>query len=168
LDDDEDDDGDDDDDETQSVDFVSGSHEIHLGDDESLNSSRSSLQQPPSAIFKGLLITRQMSASSQPIHNPVYTGMPSNMDNTNRRFTAIDTNPISHVNQLPPVQKNTNESSVQMRKNVRHHFFKSNKSNSNNFTETKCTCIDVVVELWYFKRIFCLNEHIINHVLRQD
>ncbi len=115
---DDDDDVDDDDDDTQSVDFALGSNEIHPGDDESLNSSRSSLQQPPSAIFKGLLITRQMSTTSQPIHNPIYTGMPSNMNNMNRRLTAFDTGPISNVNQ----QKNTNESNVQMRKNVRHSF----------------------------------------------
>jgi hypothetical protein len=136
--DDDDDDVDDDDDDTQSVDFVPGSNEIHPGDDESLNSSRSSLQQPPSAIFKGLLITRQMSATSQPIHNPIYTGMPSNMNNTNRRLTAFDTGPISNVNQLPSLQKNTNESNVQMRKNVRYSFF---KYNSTDFTDTKCICI---------------------------
>ncbi|CAF3940425.1 unnamed protein product, partial [Rotaria sp. Silwood2] len=41
-----------DDDDTQSVDFLSRSNGMQPNDDdESLNSSRSSLQQPPSAIF---------------------------------------------------------------------------------------------------------------------
>ncbi len=106
---------DDDDDDTQSVDFLSGKNGI---DDESLNSSRSSLQQPPSAVFKGLLITRQLSNTSQPVQNPVYTGVSTNISNPNRRFSS-DTAPFSNVNPSSSMHMNTNEPRVQMRNNVR-------------------------------------------------
>ncbi|CAF0893329.1 unnamed protein product [Adineta steineri] len=112
-----------DDDDTQSVDFVSRSNELHPGDDESLHSSRSSLQQLPSTIHKGFL-SRQLpsiAATTQPIHNPIYTGMPLSMNNPNRRFTPIDTGSTSHINQLSSSsssQMNNNESTtVQMRRN---------------------------------------------------
>ncbi len=84
-----------------------------------MNSSRSSLQQPPSAVFKGLVITKQLSGSSQPVQNPIYTGMPSNINHSNRQFSTVDINPNPHVNHVPPVQVNTNEPHVQMRNNVR-------------------------------------------------
>ncbi|UJR27427.1 hypothetical protein I4U23_008716 [Adineta vaga] len=108
-------DDDDDDDDTHSVDFVSGSNDIHPDDDESLNSSRSSLQPPhplpPPAIFKGLFINKQMSTLSPPIHNPIYNGMPINSNNTNRRTTPTDV--------VSSLQTQTNESNgVQMRKNL--------------------------------------------------
>jgi hypothetical protein len=109
---------DDDDDDTQSVDFLSGKNGIHPGDDESLNSSRSSLQQPPSAVFKGLLITRQLSNTSQPVQNPVYTGVSTNISNPNRRFSS-DTAPFSNVNPSSSMHMNTNEPRVQIRNNVR-------------------------------------------------
>ena len=95
---------DDDDDDTQSVDFLTDKSGIHPDDDESLNSSRSSLQQHPSAVFKGLVITKQLSGTSQPVQNPIYTGMPSNINHSNRRFSIADINPSPHVNHVPPTQ----------------------------------------------------------------
>ena len=112
-------DDDDDDDDTQSVDFLSrknGHH--HQDDDESLNSSRSSLQHPPPppSVFKGVIITRQSSNTSQPT-NPLYTGVPSSVSNNNiRRSSAADILPF---NQASSIQTNKNESNVQMRNSVR-------------------------------------------------
>ncbi|CAF3917586.1 unnamed protein product, partial [Rotaria sp. Silwood2] len=108
----------DDDDDTQSVDFLSRSNGMQPNDDdESLNSSRSSLQQPPSAIFKGVVLTKPISTISQPINNPIYAGMPANINNVNRCFSGADTTSASNINQSSSLQSNNNESNVQMRNN---------------------------------------------------
>ncbi len=110
-------DDDDDDDDTQSVDFLSRKNDHqHPDDDESLNSSRSSLQQPPASVFKGVIITRQSSNASQPT-NPLYTGIPSNVSNNTRRSSAADILPF---NQASSIQTNKNESNIQIRNPVRH------------------------------------------------
>ncbi|CAF5104683.1 unnamed protein product, partial [Rotaria magnacalcarata] len=106
-----------DDDDTQSVDFAHRTSGIQLDDDESLNSSRSSLQQTPSAVFKGVVLTKQLSATSQPISNPIYTGVTANINNSNRRFSTIDTSSTSNLNQLSSSLSNKNESTAQFRNN---------------------------------------------------
>ncbi|CAF1030666.1 unnamed protein product [Rotaria sordida] len=123
----------DDDDDTQSVDFLSRSNGIQLNDDdESLNSSRSSLQQPPSAIFKGVVITKPLSTTSQPINNPIYTGMPANIS---RRFSGADTTLASNINQSSPLQNNINESNVQIRTNSKISDPSSSRHNHQSVNE---------------------------------
>ena len=67
-------------------------------------------------MFKGLVLTKQLATTSQPVNNPIYTGMPSNIDNMNQQLPVVDTVSISHVNHVPT---NTNKSDVQMKNNVR-------------------------------------------------
>jgi hypothetical protein len=64
-----------------------------------------------------------MSTTSQPVQNPIYTGIPSNINNNNRRFSSVDTVPNSHLKPTSIGQMNTNESNVQMRNNVRDYRF---------------------------------------------
>ena len=110
---------DDDDDDTQSVDFVARKVDHHPGDDESLNSSRSSLQQPSSNVFKGLYVTRQLSNTSQHVHNPVYTGAPANIPSDHRRLSASDIIPALNPNQASGIQTNKSDSNSHIRNNVR-------------------------------------------------
>jgi hypothetical protein len=110
-----------DDDDSHSVDFVSDSNQIYPDDDASLNSSQSSLQHHSSTPLYSLLMDRQMSTTSQPIQSQ----MNSNINNINRRFSSIDmknTNQLSLLNPLPPLQINTDESHVPIRTDVRHHL----------------------------------------------
>ncbi|CAF3404350.1 unnamed protein product [Rotaria sp. Silwood1] len=126
----------DDDDDTQSVDFLSRSNRMQLNDDnESLNSSRSSLQQPPAAVFKGVIITKPISTTSQPINNPIYTGMPANINNLNRHLSGTDITLPSNVNQPSPLQSNINESNVQMRNNLKTSDPSSSRHNHQSLTE---------------------------------
>jgi len=108
-----------DDDDSRSADFLSDSNQIYPSDDASLNSSQSSLQQHSSSIpLNSLLIGRQMSTTSQPIQSQITT-------NLNRRFSSIEinnTNQISLLNPLPPLQINIDESHVPIRTDVRHHL----------------------------------------------
>ncbi|CAF1200887.1 unnamed protein product [Adineta ricciae] len=142
-------DDDEDDDDTHSADLVSGTHDLHADDDESLNSSGSSLQlpvPPPSAIFKGLLMNKQISTSSPPIQNPIYSGMPSNPINANRRIAPADIVSSSNNNQSS-FQTQTNESSnVQMRKHLHHLEYpltqhRRNGLHQNEFSTIKTTRI---------------------------
>ena len=112
-------DDDDDDEDTQSVDFISRKNGHHLGDDESLNSSRSSLLQPSSSVFKGVLVTRQLSNTSQPVQNPVYTGASPNIPPETRRLSATDIIPSLNPNQSSGIQANRNESNAYVRNPVR-------------------------------------------------
>ncbi|CAF0825670.1 unnamed protein product [Rotaria sp. Silwood1] len=126
----------DDDDDTQSVDFLSRSNRMQLNDDnESLNSSRSSLQQPPAAVFKGVIITKPISTTSQPINNPIYTGMPANINNLNRHLSGTDITLPSNVNQPSPLQSNINESNVQIRNNLKTSDPSSSRHNHQSLTE---------------------------------
>ena len=104
-----------DDDDSQSVDFVSDSNPIYPDDDASLNSSQSSLQHPSSAPLHSLLLDRQMSTTSQPIPSQVNS-------NINRRFSAIETknsNQMSLLNPLPPLQIDIDELHLPIRTDVR-------------------------------------------------
>ncbi|CAF2734368.1 unnamed protein product [Rotaria sp. Silwood2] len=126
----------DDDDDTQSVDFLSRSNGMQPNDDdESLNSSRSSLQQPPSAIFKGVVLTKPISTISQPINNPIYAGMPANINNVNRCFSGADTTSASNINQSSSLQSNNNESNVQMRNNSKISDPSSTRHNHQSINE---------------------------------
>lgn len=75
---------DDDDDDTQSVDFLSRSHDQQLDDGESLHSSRSSLQQSCQNLNKKISMARQHSNTSQGI----YAG------NHDRRLSSTDSNAL--------------------------------------------------------------------------
>ncbi|CAF3473735.1 unnamed protein product [Rotaria socialis] len=125
----------DDDDDTQSVDFASRTNGIQLDDDESLNSSRSSLQQAPSAVFKGVVLTKQLSTTSQPINNPIYTGVTANINNSNRRFSTIDTSSASNLNQLSSSLSNKNEPTVQFRNNPKMVAVSSTRQNHQSVNE---------------------------------
>lgn len=88
-------------------------------DNESLNSSRSSLQQPPSAIFKGVVLTKQLSTQSQPVNNPIYTGVLANMNNNQRQISNIESGSASNLNQITPTKSNMNGPTVEFRNSVR-------------------------------------------------
>jgi serine/threonine protein kinase len=114
-----------DDDDSRSADFLSDSNQIYPGDDGSLNSSQSSLQHPTSTPLNSLLISRQISTTSQPIQNQMSS-------NINQRFSSIDINnpnQIPLLNPLPPLQININESHVPIRNDVSHpiNFLKNGK-----------------------------------------
>jgi hypothetical protein len=106
-----------DDDDSHSIDFVSDSNPIYPDDDASLNSSQSSLQHPSSTPLHSLLIDRQISTTSQPIQSQM-------ISNINRRFSSIDmknTNQISLLNPLPPLQINIDELHHPIRTDVRRY-----------------------------------------------
>ena len=119
-----DDDDDEDDDDTQSTDYLSASTgcfpSTNGADDiESLNSSRSSLQQgpPPAALFKNPLLGRQSSTLSQPVQNPIYAG---SMSNLSRRFSSTDLQANAEQIPRPTITNYTQNTHGQMKTQVSH------------------------------------------------
>ncbi len=103
-----------DDDDSRSADFPLDNNLVYPSDDASLNSSQSSLQHPLSTPLNSLLIGRQISTASQPMHNQITS-------NINRRFSSIEINnqnQLSLLSPLPPLQINVDESNVSIRHNV--------------------------------------------------
>ncbi|CAF1168598.1 unnamed protein product [Adineta steineri] len=100
-----------DDDDSRSIDFVSDTNQVYPSDDASLNSSQSSLQHPISIPMNSLLIGRQISTTSQPLHHQIISNM-------NRRFSSIEMNNDNQnplLKPLPPLQINTDESNFSIR-----------------------------------------------------
>ncbi|CAF1201019.1 unnamed protein product [Rotaria sordida] len=104
-----------DDDDSRSADFISDSNQIDPCDDESLNSSQSSLQHPSLISHNSLLIDRQILQLNQ---NQINT----NINNINQNLSSIETNnnnnntnQISLLNPLPPLQINIDESNIPIR-----------------------------------------------------
>ena len=107
-----------DDDDSRSADFISDMNQIYPSDEASLNSSQSSLQHPSSTPLNSLLIGRQISTTSQPIQSQ----MISNINNINRRFSAMemnDTNQMNLLTPLPPLQISIDNSDIPIRADVR-------------------------------------------------
>ncbi|CAF3393613.1 unnamed protein product [Rotaria sp. Silwood1] len=103
-----------DDDDSRSADFISDSNQIDPCDDISLNSSQSSLQHTSSIRHNNLLLSRQISIGSQSIQNQII----SNINNINQNIPSIEinnTNQISLLNPLPPLQINIDESNIPIR-----------------------------------------------------
>lgn len=98
-----------DDDDSRSADFVSDSNPIDQGDDASLTSSQSSLQHPSSIPHNSLLIGRQMS---------IKTPITSNINQNSPSIDLSNTNQISLLNPLPPLQINIDEPTISLRNNV--------------------------------------------------
>lgn len=103
-----------DDDDSRSVDFVSDAHLAYPSDEISLNSSQSSLQHPMPTPLNSLLISRQISTTSQPLPN-------HGAGHSSRRFSAIDMrheNQLSFMQPLPPLKISVDEASLSLRNDV--------------------------------------------------